>query len=79
MTAHERLVYDYLATNRGAFFTIRQVRQALGLTDNQARGVLHALWRASRIDAHASTGPIEISYGIEEVNHVAVRRNPEAR
>lgn len=53
MTAREQIVYHYLATHRGDFLTVRQVRDALGLTDSQARGALYALWRQQQVTSGA--------------------------
>lgn len=49
MNALARIVYHYLATHRGEFFTVRQVREALALSDTQARGALYSLWRAQQV------------------------------
>lgn len=79
MNTIHHTVYDYLATHRDEFFTVRQVRDALSLTDSQARGALYALWRAQQITSRATSGPVSMTFGIEEVSHAAVRRDVEAR
>lgn len=49
MTARESIIYHYLASNRGQFFNVRQVAEALGMTPHQARYSLYELWRKTLI------------------------------
>lgn len=49
MTARESVIYHYLASNRGQFYNVRQVADALGMTPHMARYSLYELWRKNLI------------------------------
>lgn len=75
MNPTTQIVYDYLATQRGTFYTCRALGLHLNMSTSSARLAVTALWAVQLIEAR---GGRAMTYGIEEA-HGTVRRTPEAR